>query len=216
VIICDIEKSRKIDDWNGIINLLNESLKEINMKFKESIISEFRPTIGDEFQGILNNPENAYDIYIFFKNELSVNFYFGIGVGNAEIPPTAAEGHYMRGSAFYRARDALEACKNKKRHIFIKSSNTQEHIDDVINAMFQIIGILEKSMTDKQRKIVNYYRKNQDFTYKQIGQKFGTTKQTVYDILKAANWNIISICESQVRRLLEYLSSETYCLTEHE
>jgi hypothetical protein len=196
--------SSSIDNWSDIFMRLDKTLKEINKVFASNILIDFRPTVGDEFQGVLKNPKNVYTIYLFIKYKLPADIYCGIGVGNIEKPLKKDIG--MRGTAFYRARNALELCKKIKRKLFIKSSDTQSHPDKVINTLLRFIEVLENSWTKRQRDVVNYFRLHPDYNYEQLGKHFKTSKQSVSQILKAANWSAISEGEILLNSLLENIN----------
>ena len=106
VLIGDIKKSRDVDDWATLFRKLEETLNEINTMFSDDIRIDFKPTVGDEFQGVLKRPKKAYAIYVTFKSNLPVDFYCGIGIGDIERPLENEVG--MRGTAFYRARRSEE------------------------------------------------------------------------------------------------------------
>ncbi|MCK4255351.1 hypothetical protein KAX35_00565 [candidate division WOR-3 bacterium] len=201
VIIGDIKRSRDLDSWRDIFLRLEEALKEINKKFSDDIVVSFVPTVGDEFQGALLNSKRVYNIYTIIRNKLQVDIYCGIGVGDIEKPFTKETG--MRGNAFYRAREALEVCKKKKRSMFIKSSDTPDQTDTIINTLLRFVEVLENSWTQRQKEIANYYRLHPKCTYKQLGANFGITKQATSQILKAANWELVSEAESLVKVLFK-------------
>ncbi|MEW5937424.1 MAG: SatD family protein [Candidatus Thermoplasmatota archaeon] len=203
VITGDIIGSRSIDNWSNVFKKLDRTLKEINREFANDILVDFKPTVGDEFQGILIEPKKAYIIYNSIKSKLPVGFYCGVGIGLVERP--LSENIGTRGSAFYRARNALELCKKRKRRIIILSSDTPRQIDDVINTLLYFIEVLGSSWTKRQQEVVSYYRAHINYTYEQLGKHFGISKQSVSQILKGANWSAISQGEAVVNKLLDGL-----------
>lgn len=201
VIIGDIKKSRNLENWEKVFIKLDQALGKINRGFSKFIVVDFKPTVGDEFQGVLTTPEKGYEIYRSIRDELQIDIYFGIGVGKIEKPFTQEVG--MRGSAFYRARDALELCKKKNRNIFIKSSDTFNLTDDTINTLLRFIEVFENSWTKRQREIINYYRLHPNYTYEQLSRHFGFSKQTASKVLKAANWDLVSEGYNLINKLLK-------------
>lgn len=201
VVIGDIKMSSRLESWPKIFVRLEQTLDKINQRFSDDLVITFRPTVGDEFQGAIQSPQNAFEIYALIRSEFPVAIYCAIGIGDIQKPFTRERG--MRGTAFYRARDALEMCKNKKRNIFIKSSDTSSQIDDVINTLLQFIEVLEHSWTERQREVVGYYRRHPDYTYEQLGKHFSVSKQSISQTLKAANWEAISEGENLTKELLK-------------
>lgn len=208
VMIGDIKESRTLDDWPNVFGKLDSTLKEVNGEFANDILVDFGPTVGDEFQGGLVDPRKAYSIYVSIKARLPVGIYCGIGIGEIEKPLKRDVG--MRGTAFYRARSALDLCKERRRNLVVKSSDTANRVDRTVNALLNFIGVLENSWTSRQRQVAGYYRLHPDYTYEQLGKYFGISRQAVSQILKAADWDVISEGEAVVNELLEsmYLQPE--------
>ncbi|MGC9337163.1 MAG: SatD family protein [Candidatus Cloacimonadia bacterium] len=205
VIIGDIKKSRHVDNWTDIFKQIRCTLKETNRTFSSDIFIDFKSTVGDEFQGVLKDPQNAYVIYLFLRCKLPVEWYCGIGIGDIEKPLKKDIG--MRGTAFYRARSALELCKKSRRKLLIKSLDISNQRDEIINILLQFVEVLEDSWTKRQQEVVNYFRLHPDYTYEQLGKHFKISKRAVSQILKAAGWNAISEGEVLVNKLLRNISS---------
>ncbi len=207
VMIGDIKGSRDLDEWGSVFEKLQAALKQINREFSHDILVEFVPTAGDEFQGALRDPKHAYAVYASIKRGLPVGFYWGIGIGDIEKPLKRDIG--MRGDAFYRARSALEFCKKRKRNVVLRSSDTTSLADETINTLLHFIEVMENSWTKRQREVLDYYRLHPDYTYEQLGSHFGIAKQSVRDILKAGDWDLITEGETVVNRLLQDMCSHS-------
>lgn len=196
-VICDIRKSRQLENWRSVIHILRERLDEINEKFRSEIMLDFGITAGDEFQGVLKSPKNVYDLYLHLKVDLPVKLYCGLGVGEVETSESIAG---ARGSAFYRARESLELCKRKQRGIMIKSWMSDH--DNILNVLFHFIEVFEDSWTNRQREVVNYCRFHPELTYEEIGKHFSVTKQSISQTLKSAGWSALREGEELIRKLL--------------
>jgi hypothetical protein len=175
-------------------------LEETNARFRDDILVPFQPTVGDEFQGALVEPANAYAVCTHIKGMFPVVFYCGVGVGNIERPLSTDVG--MRGTAFYRARYALEQCKRKKTSILVRSSDGTSQADEIVNTLLHIIEMLEGSRTGRQREIVNYLRLHPDYTHKRVAKHLGISDSSVSQTLRAANWGTVLELEGLVGELL--------------
>ena len=207
-IICDIKGSRKLENWYSAIDKLGIILEKINKKFKSDVYMDFKPSIGDEFQGTLTSLKKAYDIYIYLKNELPIKFYCGIGSG--DIEKLIEKDNSLRGTAFYRARDALEVCKKEKKDIFVKLSSEKvlTEKEEMINTFLLLIETIKNSMTKKQKQVINYYREHPNYNYDEIANYFKDisgkgSKQSVQQILKAARWKAIQTGEDFIKRTFD-------------
>jgi len=199
IIIGDIRKSREIKDWAPLIRKLELVLREVNREFKDEILVPFVPTVGDEFQGGLKSPRYAYDICLKIKRGLSVDHYCGIGIGEIERPLGEVG---MRGTAFYRARNALETCKKLKRWIFLSLGDGESPREKVLNILFRVVEEFQSLWTKRQKEIIDFIRSQGDLTYEKIGDHFGISKQTVSKILKSARWDTVQEVEVVIRDLL--------------
>jgi hypothetical protein len=201
VIIGDIKRSRDLDNWEQIFTELKRALEETNERFAEVLLVRLAPTVGDEFQGAIKTPAKAIELLNFIRGKMTVDIYCGLGIGAIEKPSDAEVG--MRGSAFYRARDALQLCKKQGRKVLIKSSDTASLTDDTLNMMLHFIEVLENSWTKRQREIAEHFRVHPHNTYEQLGEHFGLKKQSISDVLIAANWKVIADGNNLVKNLLE-------------
>lgn len=195
-LIGDIKQSRKLDNWPQVYRTLTRTLDEVNRRFADDVLIEFKPTVGDEFQGALKKPDRAYQVYTFIKASLPVAVYCGMGIGEVEKPLQEDVG--LRGTAFYRAREALERCKRQQGILRIKSSDESGRFEDTVNTMLLLIETMENSWTRRQTEVAHYYRLHPDYTYEKIGEHFGASKQFVYKILKATHFQVILEAEGQI------------------
>lgn len=207
-IIGDVKSSRDLDSWPRVFGRLEQVLHETNREFFDDILVEFRPTVGDEFQGALHSPGNAYNLYVFVKARLPVRIYCGIGIGDIEKPADRDVG--MRGTAFYTARSALEVCKSNDRNVFVKSSDTGDLTDESINTLLHFIEVLENSWTKRQRELLNYYRLHPEQSVRDLAVHFRIARTTAYGIMEAADWRAVSEGERMVTKLLRHMGSESY------
>ena len=201
VLIGDIRSSRHLEDWPTVFGNLEEALREANSAFADDVVVDFVPTVGDEFQGALRDARNAYAVYLQIKGGLPAAIYCGIGIGDVEKLRGSDVG--MRGTAFYRARDALELCKGRKRNVTVRSSEQGGLTDETLNTLLHFIQSLEDSWTGRQREVLGYYRLHPDHTYEQLGNHFGIARQSIRDIVSAGDWELIGEGETLVNKWLE-------------
>ncbi|KPL19545.1 MAG: hypothetical protein AMJ92_02815 [candidate division Zixibacteria bacterium SM23_81] len=204
VIIGDIKRSRDLDNWEQIFSELKRALEETNERFSDVLVVRLAPTVGDEFQGAIKNPDRAIELLHFIRGKMPVDIYCGLGIGAVEKLLDAEVG--MRGSAFYRARDALQLCKKQGKKVLIKSSDIACLTDDTLNMVLYFIEVLENSWTKRQREIAEYFRLHSHNTYEQLGKHFGLKKQSISDVLIAANWKVIADGNNLLQKLLKELS----------
>ncbi len=206
VLICDVRKSREIENWEKVVEKIKGVLDEVNERFRESIVGSFKMTVGDEFQGVLRFPERAYGIYKFIKYHVPVSLYCGVGIGEVEIPVEDYGG--ARRSAFYNARDAVDECKKMKRVFFLKSPSKE--VDDIVNTIAYLIECIESTWTERQKEVVKFHISHPEMSYEGIGRVFGITKQGVSGILKRAKWDAIENGIEVIESVLKSVNSKKF------
>lgn len=198
VVIGDISKSRELRDRAAIQERFKAAIGEINQRFTDSIVSKFLITIGDEFQGVLNDAAKSYDVIVAMRELLyPVEFVFGVGVGTitTEIAPEAIG---MDGPAFHNARAALE--EGKEEGYEVRYRGWGEPFEYVINAMLVLIEALKRRWTERQFKVITIYR--QTGSQAEAARRLKVSGSTISQILAAAGWDAVAVGEDALKKLL--------------
>ncbi len=205
VIIGDVHRSRELHNWPEVFKALNEALAGVNAHFASEVLLPFRATVGDEFQGALHDATKAYAVCLYLRTNTPVSLYCGVGIGEVERLPEKEGG--MRGTAFYRAREALDACKRQQRLILLQADESRANGVLIINAMLGLIQALEERWTIRQRELAHFYRLHPELTYEGLGRQFGVSKQAVSQVLRGAKWDALVEGERTVGVLLARLAA---------
>ena len=85
-------------------------------------VRAFERTAGDEFQGVLDDPDALARVveHLLRRNEWSVGI--GIGAVDLPLPPSARAG---RGAAYQRARDAVDAAKGGAWRVCVRGPDPE-------------------------------------------------------------------------------------------
>ena len=111
-IICDIKNSARLENRQQIQYELIETIKQANSDFADIIASPFIITLGDEWQGLLKNPEEYSEVIDFFRLKLpSIDFYCGVGIGEINIFDFELTVNQLDGPSFHKARKAINIAK---------------------------------------------------------------------------------------------------------
>lgn len=162
VIIGDIKESKKITGRKEIQHQLNRALEEINIKYKELILTKFIITLGDEFQGVLSEGKDLMDILFFIEKEMyPVRLRFGIGIGRLSTDINNEYSIGADGPGYYKARDAVDFLKQGEKQnqsypadtkVILEADNNNMQI--MIDTVFMLMTVLKNTWTDKQREAV--------------------------------------------------------------
>ena len=161
-IIGDIKQSKKIEDRNGIQIKLKNVLEEINKKFESDISSNFIITLGDEFQGLLCSGKNTMHIVSEIERKMyPVRIRFGIGVGEIKTDIDKEMALGADGSAYYKAREAVEYLKNNENRkqsvtadVRIEVESESQGTTIMLNTILSLMTAIKDSWSDRQREII--------------------------------------------------------------
>lgn len=187
-IIGDIVKSRELDERREIQYKLESVLSTINEKYKECIAAKFTITLGDEFQGLLKNPENLLNVIDYIKIKLGpIRLRFGVGIGemSTEIKEIAIGSD---GSAYHVAREALNDVKDSsvkysqpERDILVyamtSETNSYEKLA-LINSILSTCYFIEKKWSNKQIEIISHLM-NSNLTQRELATMFNVTQPSI-------------------------------------
>lgn len=173
-IIGDIVESKQIKDRKDIQKKFKNILTNINAKYSEDITSKFVVTLGDEFQGLLNNRNNIMRIICEIQMAMApLELRFGIGIGGISTDINLDNSSEIDGSAYHRARKMIKEIESKEfkyteRHsnIMICSEENNIEIDELLNSILSVCTALKSKWTDRQKEIIYAYLSNDENQYK--------------------------------------------------
>lgn len=193
-VIGDIVASKQLEDRKAVQKQLRTTLNDINGMYHEDIASKFMITLGDEFQGLLQLGNHAFEIVERIEREMyPTEIRFGLGVGKitTTIDPNVPLG--ADGPAYYNARkmiDELKSMKKKKMEPRITMKiDIEDNVDisELINAVFSLNAVLKAKWTDRQREIINAYLKCGG-TQSDVAKQLGINQSNVQKALSNAEF----------------------------
>ncbi|RJP77528.1 MAG: hypothetical protein C4524_08230 [Candidatus Zixiibacteriota bacterium] len=199
-LICDVRGSRRLDNWPEVFATLRATLDEANRRFADALVIPFHTTVGDEFQGALDSPARTFAAYTFLKASLPVGIYAGLGLGGIEQPGPGITG--LRGSAFYRGRVALEACKEERGLIRVDSGRTPDLPDKLADSLVRLWESIELKWTSRQREVISRFRLHPDWKQSKLAEQFSISEPTLSRILRSARWDLVKDAENTLTQYL--------------
>jgi hypothetical protein len=161
--------------------------KNLNRRFGKQLTLGFGPTVGDEIQGVTQDPEVVVTIILDAIRDRK--WWVGLGIGRIETPlaKTAAR---SRGEAFYLAREAVEDGKTRVYGFAIRAPN-REHQED-IEAVLGLLGfVLQRrgptTPPSKRWEAVDLAEKGLPVTA--IAQRLGIKHQSVSERLRTSGFD---------------------------
>jgi len=177
-LIGDVVGSRRLgasarDDLQGQIR---RSLEEINERFSSSVAAKFLITIGDEFQGLLQDSAVLPELIRALEMGLP-NTVLRLGIGRGAIHTGPAEYAIgMDGPAWHAAREALTQARAGRRlgGVFMGFGESE---DRILNGFARVLHHIRSRLTEKQRELLEALLENG--TQSRIAARTGVTKQAV-------------------------------------
>jgi hypothetical protein len=126
-LICDLKDSRSIKNREEVQISLLQAINTCNENFSEYIVSPFRITAGDEWEGLITISAPIAEILSSFKDNLpnDITFYVGIGEGTLSINDLTLPVNFLDGEVFVHARESLNHAKDN--NITVQSSYFNYH-----------------------------------------------------------------------------------------
>lgn len=215
-VIGDIINSKKIEKREEVQKKLKLALLKINDEYKKQLASYFTVTLGDEFQGLLNNPKSVFLIISIIKKELHpIEIRFGIGFGSiyTEIDKEVSMG--ADGPAYHNARHAIENIKinnkkyeNEKKNIFVKWSEKSGvrkseiiELENLMNANLSACAFIETKWTKKQREVISKIM-NSELSQRDIATIFKIKQSNVHRRLSTSGYYTYEKCMETVQNTI--------------
>ena len=200
VVTGDLKASRRLKDRAEVQEELKNALRIVNRRFDEEIPAKFVVVGGDSFQGMLSSPKYLFDIYYVFFENISHQFYLGIGVGDISTRLSENVGE-IDGEAFHKASDALERAKKENIWIAFKS---EWEIDEVVTCLLNFMADVMWNWTDRQKEMIIYFRE-QGGNRKAVrlaSKNFGVGERSIYKTLRTGKYHLWRDAETAVADLL--------------
>lgn len=117
VLNIDLVKSREINNRIEIQSKIKQYFLKLNNKYDNILVAPITFTLGDEWQIIIRDVKESYNIFTEIRLFLRLNnldSYCGIGIGTISTDE-ANDTREMDGQAFIYAREALNIAKKSNR-----------------------------------------------------------------------------------------------------
>ncbi len=193
-IIGDLVRSRDLGARDDVQKQLKVALEDISETYQDQLASSFTITLGDEFQGLLKEPQMLLRILFEIKSRIHpVKVRFGVGLGEitTEIDPLQSIG--ADGPAYHVARSMIGEVKREEtgKHsratdIMLGRSLKDERLT-AVNAGLTLMHFMEVGWTDKQRdNIIDSLLKG--LNQSEIADQRGLYQSTIHRSLVSAGF----------------------------
>jgi len=214
VITGDIVKSSNLTNQER--DLVNESLIKsftyIISEGKFKLYQQFEMFRGDSFQGVLQNPVEAFTATLLMLSQIrqmnftenasvkpkpKVDLRLSIGIGTIDY---FKENVYKSdGQAFQLSGRGLDKMSKKSPHIILNTPI--DDINEEFELHFSMLDILISKWTTKSAEVINMSIRN--MTQSSIAEQLNIKQSSVNQRIDIANWNAIEKLIKRFRSVIK-------------
>jgi len=155
----------------------------------------FERTAGDEFQGVLDDPEQVVDVVLDLVR--AGEWSIGIGAGPVQIPlPKSTRAG--AGPAFLSARRAVDAAKQRPSRLAVRGAVPADAGD--AQAVLSALAVLVDRRSDQAWEAIGLVAEGR--TQAQAATELGISRQAVGQRLSAGLWDLERELRPTAARLL--------------
>jgi hypothetical protein len=194
VLILDQRGSRTSRD------LITSTASYLNRDLGSALRLPFVRTAGDEMQAVLASEHGLYPAAVVAMR--GQTWWLGVGIGGIDEPvgPTARE---SKGSAFWLARAAVDAAKNKRkspRGVAVAGDGTCTKLAQDLDAALNALAFISEGRTPRQWEAVEWARRG--LSGADVAEQLEVSPQGASQLLRAAGFEE----ERRLKRLLGHLA----------
>ena len=201
----DIRESTKMTPGNMLTthNEIDEIIAESSSLFPDTLLTTGF-TAGDEFEVVTRRPDEILKMMYYLRGKISTQFRVGIGAGTIESPDDDSMPNQMWGTAFERARDALNTAKRDDFEVHVTTSNNRT--DHHVNTVLELMNYIRGNLTENQKKIIDQYNYHVYFremqTQRELANMLEVSDAMISKTLKRSGYEQLRKGEDLVQRIL--------------
>lgn len=209
-IIGDLIDSRKIKNRIEFQENLKDIFITISKKYKNTIVSNFTLTLGDEFQAILNLDHNLFKIVDEIYIQIGHPFRLGIGYGEISTKIDSEMSIGADGEAFWKAREAINYVhgNNYQNRCHIHFIGKNQPFDDLVNSILLLTETIKSSWTQLQLETYSLMIKNNIFTdnfnQQEFAKSINISQSSLSKRLSTSNIKVYLKGRLELNNFMEY------------
>ncbi len=203
ILMADVVNSH---DYDGktLMNHFQELVKFVNRIFYGAIESPLTITLGDEFQGVIDETSNAVTMLFameewILENEWDFKLRYVIVEGEIDTAINKESAHEMLGDGLTRARQQLGMMK-KETNRFYLSLNDQA-LTSRLTKSLRLAQHFIDNWQPKDRKTVAGFLNGLD--YKELAKKLGKDDSSVWRRKRSLSIEAYQTCKALTEELLD-------------
>ena len=193
VLTVDQRASRRTSDR------VADVLRELNATVPA--VLAFERTAGDEFQGVLADPEEVVDVVLRLVRAGGWSIGVGAGPVQTPLPPSTRAG---AGPAFLSARRAVEAAKQRPTRLAVRGAVSPDAAD--AQAVLSALAVVVERRSEQAWEAIALVESGR--TQAEAAGELGISRQAVGQRLAAGLWDLERDLRPTAARLLRRAAGE--------
>jgi hypothetical protein len=186
-VIGDVVRSKQLEpsERAAVQSALERVMLDTNSRYRDAVLADFLITLGDEFQGMVRQPEAIPEIVQNLREQLPKT-RFRIAVSHGELTtPLKPVALGTDGPVWHAARRLLDEWRKAKRDGVGFIGFAQD--DVVLNGIAALLTYHWTHLEDSQREILTALRDQSD-ARKQVAERIGISQQALSNRAQSAGW----------------------------
>lgn len=162
------------------------------------VVVPFARTVGDEVQGVLDDPEAVVEVVLDLLRDGGWSLGLGVGPVDEPLPAVSRE---ASGTAFVRAREAVEQAKSRAATATVAVRGEPAARAAEVEALLRLLAAVVDRRTAPGWEAVDALARVGG-TQKDVARALGVSEQAVSQRLRTALWPEEAAARPVVARLL--------------
>ena len=173
IIMADVVGSRKLDA-RKVMTRLSSATQKVNVEFMYDVLSPLTITLGDEYQGVVNDLASALKIVFkieerFIREEAGFKLKHVVWFGEIDTGINPVSAHGMLGSGLAAAREKLAELKASDQRFFIHTGHKE--LDATLAPALSLYQFFVDEWSEKDYPVVASFLDLED--YKRVAEDLG-------------------------------------------
>jgi hypothetical protein len=202
VLIGDIKDSQSVKDRDreALQEILLDELQGLNTKYKESIVSPYTITLGDEFQAVFERADTVFVQMLKIMSAIHpIGVRFSLAVGDIDTPINTEQAIGMDGPAFHRARHGIKLLK-ENGYIFHIGFEEDSPELRVINNSLQLLSGEMRGWNN--RRLIILHMMKEGYDYKEISEALEISKPAFYKNKDAGMLDVVGELSDNIAEVI--------------
>lgn len=204
IVMADVVRSTSYDG-NELMGEFKRIVEECNYAHKDTLLSPFTITLGDEFQGVAASLRAAVDSILFLEDRVltvrpAFSLRYVLVYGAIDTPINPAIAHGMVGSGLASAREMLTK-KRRGRQRFQLDLGGSSYAEE-LRMVFRLLELLSTHWKEKDYILIRELLWSSDD--KAIALRFGKTTSQIWKRRKTLQIEEYTIAKKLLKKTVDH------------